>query len=100
MLYVLRMAIAVMDSFMNYTSIITPHSLRCKHTHMYQLEHLIIYFPSLAFGCPEIHPRANQWIEKDGYTIIVSCNGTEDTWTLTCQGSMWVGEIGNCTPSK
>ena len=54
----------------------------------------------LAFGCPQLKPRADHWFQHEGDNVLVSCNGTDDSWTLTCQGSMWVGEIGNCTPGE
>ena len=29
--------------------------------------------------------------------VTVKCNFTEQSWTLTCKDTEWIGDIGNCS---
>lgn len=50
-------------------------------------------------GCPRLslaegaHARQVEGTDD----VIVACNGTLDTWYLTCQDNRWIGHFDNCT---
>jgi len=50
-----------------------------------------------AAGCSDIVAPKQSTVSRSGENIVVRCNRTKETWYLTCRGTKWVGEIGNCT---
>src|SRR6218665_15279 len=51
----------------------------------------------IAFGCPLIRAPLNAWTRTNGQYGVVQCNSSSEAWYLTCKGTQWVGEIGNCS---
>ena len=36
-------------------------------------------------------------VERDGNDAIITCDSSGQTKYITCKGSTWVGDIGNCS---
>ena len=36
------------------------------------------------------------WVRRDGDYVSVGCDGVRRSWHLTCNGTDWIGEFGNC----
>ena len=53
-----------------------------------------------AVGCPDLKVPGGSWIKRDGEEAVVKCNKTGQTRYLTCKGTQWIGEAGNCTSGK
>ena len=51
-------------------------------------------------GCADLDPRGDLWISRTDDSVLVRCNDTNETWFLTCQDDVWVGEVGNCTTGE
>ena len=37
------------------------------------------------------------WTRRVGNRATVACNATGEVWHVVCDGSRWVGSIGNCS---
>lgn len=48
-------------------------------------------------GCRQLRAPTGGYVKFEGYTATVHCNHTKETWFLTCTGSTWLGQVGNCT---
>ena len=48
-------------------------------------------------GCADVTLPANTWSERDGDTLVIHCNNTQEVWYLVCQHKEWQGYLGNCT---
>lgn len=57
----------------------------------------IIIFPVI--GCAELSPPPHAWYKREGNKAIIGCEDNDKEWTVTCTGTTWDGEIGNCTKS-
>ena len=53
-----------------------------------------------ALGCAELNVPAGSWVRMEDDTAHVTCNNTEQTFSLVCEGSQWKGKITNCTKGK
>ena len=53
-----------------------------------------------AVGCPDIVPKQEVSVKRVGSNAVVKCNHTDVTFFLSCEGTQWNGEIGNCTKGK
>ncbi len=42
-------------------------------------------------------PPDGAWVKRDGDNLVIRCNGTGETWYLTCKDEEWVGDYSNCT---
>ena len=42
-------------------------------------------------------PPDSAWVKRDGDNLVIRCNGTGETWYLTCKDEEWVGDYSNCT---
>ena len=51
-------------------------------------------------GCPNVRAPSDTSTRRDGNKLVIICNHTGETTTLTCKGNVWFGEIRNCTPGK
>jgi len=36
------------------------------------------------------------WVRRDGDYVSIGCDGVRRSWHLTCNGTHWIGEFGNC----
>ena len=45
------------------------------------------------------NPPAHAWYKREGNKAVIGCEDNDKKWTVTCTGSTWKGEIGNCTES-
>ncbi len=59
----------------------------------------IILFSAIfsATGCAEPSIPKEAWMKHEGESLVVKCNKTQETWTLVCRDTEWVGEVGNCS---
>ena len=48
-------------------------------------------------GCADVTLPASTWSERDGDTLVIHCNNTQEVWYLVCQHKEWQGYLGNCT---
>ena len=48
-------------------------------------------------GCRKVVAPPGGWVSVDGNTATVRCNVSRETWYLTCSGSRWMGQAGNCS---
>ena len=39
----------------------------------------------------------NTWIQGDHNHAVIQCNDTDEAWFLTCEGTAWIGDVGNCS---
>ena len=51
----------------------------------------------VAIGCPDIVPKQEASVKRVGNKAVVKCNHTDITYYLSCEGTQWIGDIGNCT---
>ena len=49
-----------------------------------------------AVGCPDVTSNATHVTSRDGDKLRVTCNATDQTWYLPCDGREWVGTIEPC----
>ena len=68
-------------------------------THIYNFIYMI-YFIISVLGCANIPQPKNTWMRRQGDNIVIKCNRTGETWSLTCKGMTWVGEYGNCSQGE
>ena len=50
-----------------------------------------------AIGCPPLDPPPKAWMKSIGEHAVIRCNETEEAWYLTCRGTEWIGQVGNCS---
>ncbi len=49
-------------------------------------------------GCPDIKAPPGAEVKRDGDHLTVICGPV--TRSLTCSGSKWIGDVGNCTAGE
>ena len=54
----------------------------------------VYFFP--AVGCAEVTQPEGGWTKRERDRLTAGCYHVQRTWHLTCNGSSWIGEIGNC----
>ena len=47
-------------------------------------------------GCADISAPSNTIVKRTGDDVVVRCKKTRETWFLTCNHNMWVGQMGSC----
>lgn len=50
-----------------------------------------------AIGCLEIPLPPNTHAETTDSEMVVRCLNTDQSWTLKCIGTKWIGTVGQCT---
>jgi len=60
----------------------------------------VLYMYCTVYGCPDMAPVPDAEMKRSGNTLMVRCNGSGETWYLTCRDTQWVGETGNCSYGK
>jgi len=50
-----------------------------------------------AIGCADVLAPEGGWVRRDGDYMSVGCDGVQRSWHLTCNGTAWIGEFGDCT---
>jgi len=56
---------------------------------------------AVVFGCAYPALPSDMHIAATSVdTVRIQCNGTDESWTLSCVADTWVGLIGNCTVSE
>lgn len=68
-------------------------SSKCKRT----LQFIKCCHLDLALGCPPVQAPANAQVRTTRKMAVVECNESDEAWYLTCAGSEWVGQVGNCS---
>ncbi len=68
-------------------------SLGVKHFQNY-------YLAPAAVGCPDIQAPPGGSVQRDGNEAIITCDSTRQTKYITCRGSTWVGDVGECSGGK
>lgn len=63
------------------------------------LAFLMLVCSIAAAGCADVKAPKYGYVRRESDTAIVSCNYTEETWYLTCEGDRWIGSVGNCSSS-
>jgi hypothetical protein len=48
-------------------------------------------------GCADFSAPDNARVLRQGDTIQVACNFTDERWHLVCKGNEWIGTFGNCS---
>lgn len=51
-----------------------------------------------AWGCPDIVTPKHGWVKQKGLHATVGCETASDTWDLTCNGTVWLGQVPICVP--
>ena len=51
-------------------------------------------------GCPDIKNISSATITRKNVEAMVKCNLTGETFYLSCSGTTWKGELGNCTKGR
>ena len=51
----------------------------------------------IAIGCPPIEVPYNTWVQGNHDHVVIQCNDTDEAWFLSCEGTSWIGDIGNCS---
>ena len=89
--------------FMNISAWISLFKLRKLHYSL--LKHVTlkqecfhVFFSVL--GCSDVNTPDYTWYKRDGNSAVVGCDNSEDEWLLRCEGSRWVGVVGNCTKER
>jgi len=49
-----------------------------------------------AIGCADVAAPQGGWVKRDGDYVSVGCDAVKRSWHLTCNGTDWIGEFGNC----
>ncbi|KAI0217867.1 hypothetical protein LSAT2_030328 [Lamellibrachia satsuma] len=57
--------------------------------------HFLLYYKVVGCADLAVLPLTTH-IRKDGM-LTVTCNSTGDSWHLVCLGTVWLGQVGNCT---
>jgi len=55
-----------------------------------------VYTELTAIGCADVAAPDGGWVKRDGEYMSVGCDGVRRSWHLTCNGSAWIGEFGDC----
>lgn len=50
-----------------------------------------------ASGCTDIQTPLNTYQERDEDSLIIHCHQTDQSWTLKCIKTQWIGSFGNCS---
>jgi len=51
-------------------------------------------------GCVDpVVPRGAN-MTRTGDKAVITCRWTAQTWHIVCQGSVWYGQVDNCTASE
>ena len=48
-------------------------------------------------GCPDLTAPERAWIRSDLDKTEIGCIASDEMWTLTCEGTQWTGNHGNCS---
>ena len=48
------------------------------------------------FGCADVDVPIGSWYKRDGDIATVGCESDKLSWKLTCEGTEWIGTIGDC----
>ena len=51
-----------------------------------------------AIGCPDLESPPGGKVKREEHVARYECTETDVTWSVTCEGTSWVGEMKNCTP--
>ncbi len=57
-------------------------------------------FSIVVKGCPDPKLASSFAVERKDNTARVSCKTSGESWTLRCDGTNWVGSVGNCSLCK
>ena len=57
---------------------------------------LLLLLPA-AIGCADYIPPEGAHTRMEDETLLVVCNQSRESYVLTCRGSVWEGEVKNCT---
>ena len=53
-----------------------------------------------AIGCEALQAPKHAWIRQNHDEATVGCDDEDKAWKLKCDGSKWIGHMGNCTQGK
>ena len=57
-----------------------------------------VWFSTVAaIGCANPPFPVGASMSRRGKDLAIRCNGSKETWYLTCDGSSWIGTLGNCS---
>ena len=59
-----------------------------------------VMFPFLAVGCSDMKAPSGGWVKRNGETLTVGCDNTNNKYHLVCRENEWVGSYKNCTNGK
>ncbi|ELT97287.1 hypothetical protein CAPTEDRAFT_199346 [Capitella teleta] len=48
-------------------------------------------------GCPSSPQLANSWAQRSGDSVVIHCNQSSISYSLSCVNGSWVGRMGNCS---
>ena len=49
-------------------------------------------------GCADLTTPDNAWHKRSRDVATIGCLHDNTTWQLTCEGTEWSGEMGECQP--
>ncbi len=71
----------------------------CRSELLLRTCYLLGDFP--VYGCATPTGYEGAVVTRHGFEQLeVRCQVTEQAWYLTCNGSHWLGEVGNCDPTQ
>lgn len=56
-----------------------------------------LLFPPQAIGCTPIKNPPNTYAQQEGDSLTIRCHQTDQSWTLKCIRTQWIGSFGNCS---
>ncbi len=78
------------NEFITGTQLFPPKWLIFKWTS------LNCVFFSTGSACYDIPTPDDAWVQRNGNTLTIRCEETDETWYLTCRDNRWVGKYGEC----
>ena len=51
-------------------------------------------------GCPDIEQPRNARLKRTDSRLDITCDTSNDKWSMTCVGHKWEGDIGVCPEGK
>ncbi len=60
------------------------------------MDYLLFFLPCSAVGCPDIKAPPGGKVERHGNDAVITCSEKAQTRYITCKGSEWIGDVGNC----
>ena len=61
---------------------------------------MIMYFLSIAVGCPTYTAPEHTTTEIVNNSLVIECMSSGDIWKIKCINGIWLGIVGSCLPRR